>query len=888
MLRLEPVPSTRIVCVLVLSLGLALLSGCVAMNGKNSTGNQPTSSGVSVTPATANVRAGDTQQFSASVKNVMDQSVTWSVNGTVGGDATVGKISTTGVYTAPAALPNPASVSIEATSVSDKTLSGTSIISLENPVPTVTAVSPASVAVGNFSITVTGTKFVNGAKVMFGGQALTTKFVSATQLTATGATTAAQKGMSIQVTVSNPDPGAMTSAALMVKVGDQVTVTIAPARVDLRPGQTTQFKATVSGTANTAVKWEVNTIVGGGSVVGTISTSGLYTAPSVLPDAGHTLVTINAPTVEGGSYNPPAYVQLLTNLPAVSAVLPTPIPVGNFTISVSGSNFLAGAQVVFNGTLLPTTFISATGLSATGTSSAAGTAIVQVINPGAGSPTSNALQVQVGASANGVTASAAARLLEQSTFGPTPALISHVQQVGPQAFLTEQFNATASTYPAPGANDDISVVKKRFFTNALTGTDQLRQRTAWALAQMLVVSNVKIGDPTAFTQWMTMLQKDAFGNFSTTLTDVTLSPTMGRYLDMVNNDKPDPNSGSEPNENYAREILQLFSIGLAQLNPDGTPQVDGNGIPVPTYTQDTIIGFAHVFTGWTYPTKPGATARFGNPEYYVGPMIPFDNHHDTGAKLLLNGATLGAGGTAQADLTAALQNIFLHPNVGPFVSKQLIQHLVTSNPTPDYVTRITDVFNDNGSGVRGDMKAVINAILMDPEARRGDDVAQVQANDGHLKEPVLFMTNMLRAMNATSDGANLDSYSADMKEEPFESPTVFNFYPPDNGIPGTTLLGPEFRIFNSTTAITRVNFVNDLVYGSISNTTTTNISAYVGLAPNPGALVDSLANVMLHGQISDSARNTIVTNISSITDNTRRTKSAIYLIGSSSQFQVQH
>jgi uncharacterized protein (DUF1800 family) len=886
MLRLERIPSSRIVSVFVLTLGLALLSGCVAMGGGS--GNQSPSSSVMVTPATANVRAGDTQQFSASIKNVMDQSVTWSVNGTPGGDATVGKISATGVYTAPTALPNPASVSIEATSVSDKTLSGNSMISLENPVPTVTAVSPASVAVGNFSITVTGTKFVNGAKVMFGGQALTTKFVSATQLTATGTTTASQKGMSLQVTVSNPDPGAMTSAAFMVKVGAQVTVTITPARVDLRPGQTTQFKATVTGTTNTTVKWEVNGAVGGGGVTGTISTTGLYTAPSVLPAAGYTLVTINAPTVEGGSYNPPAYVQLLTNLPVLAAVLPTPIPVGNFTVSVSGSNFLNGAQVVFNGTLLTTTFISATSLSAAGTSSAAGTAILQVINPGAGSPTSNALQVQVGASSNGVTASAAARLLEQSTFGPTPALISHVQQVGLQAFLTEQFNATASTYPTPTANADISLVKKRFFTNALTGTDQLRQRTAWALAQMLVVSNQKIGDPTAFTEWMKMLQKDAFGNFSTLLTDVTLSPTMGRYLDMVNNDKPDPNSGSEPNENYAREILQLFSIGLAQLNADGTPQLDGTGIPVPTYTQDTIIGFAHVFTGWTYPTKAGATARFGNPEYYVGPMIPFDNHHDTGTKLLLNGATLGSGGTAQADLTAALQNIFLHPNVGPFVSKQLIQHLVTSNPSPDYVTRITGVFNDNGSGVRGDLKAVVNAILMDPEARRGDDLTQVQPSDGKLKEPVLFMTNLLRAMNATSDGANLDSYSSDMKEEPFESPTVFNFYPPDNGIPGTTLLGPEFRIFNSTTAISRVNFVNDLVYGSISNTTTTDISAYLGLAPNPGALVDSLANVMLHGQISDSARNTIVTTITGITDNTRRTKSAIYLIGSSSQFQVQH
>src|SRR5262249_23456548 len=377
------------------------------------------------------------------------------------------------------------------------------------------------------------------------------------------------------------------------------------------------------------------------------------------------------------------------------------------------------------------------------------------INPGAGSPTSNALQVQVGASNNGVTASAAARLLEQSTFGPTPASISHVQRVGLQGFLTEQFNATASTYATPAANDDISVVKKRFFTNALTGTDQLRQRTAWALAQIFVVSNQKIGDPTAFTEWMKMLQKDAFGNFSTLITDVTLSPTMGRYLDMVNNDKP--GNGSEPNENYAREVLQLFSVGLAQLNPDGTPQLDTTGIPVPTYTQDTIIGFAHVFTGWTYPTKPGATARFGNPEYYVGPMIPFDNHHDTGTKLLLNGATLGAGGTAQADLTAALQNIFLHPNVGPFISKQLIQHLVTSNPSPEYVTRISGVFNDNGSGVRGDMKAVINAILMDPEARRGEDVAQLQPRRGELKKAGLFITQSMTGGTEKSNGSTTAS-----------------------------------------------------------------------------------------------------------------------------------
>jgi uncharacterized protein (DUF1800 family) len=871
---------------LVLSLGLALLSGCAAMGGGSSNG-QP-SSGVAVTPATGSVRAGDTLQFTAKVSGTMGQSVVWSVNGVVGGNATDGKISTSGVYTAPAALPNPNSVSIEATSSSDKTLSGKSMVTLENPVPTVTAVSPASVPVGSFSITITGSKFVNGAKVMFGGQTLTTKFVSATQLTASGTTTTAQKGMSIQLTVVNPDPGSIASANMMVKVGaTQILVRIFPLGAQLRPGESVQFKATITGTTNPAVVWKVNGAPGGTAYVGLISSTGLYTAPAVLPSV--TNLTIGAPSVEDPqSNNAPAYVTLLSNLPVVTAALPTPVPVGNFTIAVSGSNFLNGAQVIFGGTMLTTTFISSTSLSASGTSAAAGTVALQVINPGTGSPTSNTLQVQVGASNTGVTASAAARFLEQSTFGPTPSSIQHVQQVGLQAFLNEQFAATASSYATPGATDDIGVVKQRFFTNALTGQDQLRQRVAWSLAQTFVVSNQKIGDPSAFTSWMNMLQKDAFGSFSTLLNDATLSPTMGDYLDMVRNDKPDPNSGSEPNENYAREILQLFSIGLAQLNPDGTAQVDGNGVPIPTYTQDTIIGFAHVFTGWAYPTKAGQTASFYNGEYYGGPMIPFDNHHDTGDKLLLNGVTLAGGGTTQSDLTAALQNIVSHPNVGPFISKQLIQHLVTSNPSPAYVSRITAVFNDNGSGVRGDLKAVVNAILMDSEARRGDDPTQVQASDGHLKEPVLFMMSLLRATNATSDGANLNNYASGMKEEPFESPTVFNFYPPDNMIAGTALLGPEFRIFNSTTAISRINFVNDLVFGNVGSTTKTDISAYVALAPNPAELVDSLSGVLTHGPLSDGARNTIISTVTNLTDNTKRAKTALYLIGSSSQFQVAH
>jgi uncharacterized protein (DUF1800 family) len=870
-----------------LALGLVGLSGCAAMGGGSGSGQS--SNGVTVSAGASMVRAGDTLQFSAKVTGTMSQTVTWSVNGVAGGNTTVGTISASGFYTAPAALPSPNSVTIEATSSSDKTLSGTKSITLENPVPTVTAVSPAAVPVGNFTLTVTGTKFVNGAKVIFNGQALTTKFVSSTQLTATGTSTASQNGMSFQVTVENPDPGSMTSAAMTVKVGSSgIVVRISPASVQLRPGQTAQFRAAITGTSNPNVVWMVNSSPGGNKIVGTISASGLYTAPPVLTP-GATQLTIGAPSVEDpASNNAPSFVSLLSNLPVVTSVLPTPVPVGNFTIAVSGQNFLNGAQVIFGGTMLTTTYISATSLSASGTSSTAGTAAVQVINPGSGSPTSNTVQVQVGSGNSAVTAAAAARFLEQSTFGPTPASIQHVQQVGFQQFLTEQFSATASTYPTPGPKDDISVVKQRFFSNALTGQDQLRQRVAWALAQIFVVSNQKIGDPSAFTLLMNMLQKDAFGTYPTLLNDITLSPTMGHYLDMVGNDKPDPNSGTEPNENYAREILQLFSIGLSQLNNDGTLQLDANGVPVPTYTQDTIIGFAHVFTGWAYPTAPGQTASFYNGEYYGGPMIPFDNHHDTGTKLLLNGVTLAAGGTTQADLTAALQNITSQPNVGPFISKQLIQHLVTSNPSPAYVSRVTAVFNENGSGVKGDLKAVVTAILTDAEARRGDDPTQVQASDGKLKEPVLFMMNLLRAANATSDGANLENYASNMKEEPFESPTVFNFYPPDNVIPGSSLFGPEFRIFNSTTAISRINFVNDLAFNNVGTTTAIDISQYVALAPNPAALVDALSGVLNHGPLSDGARNTVITTVTNLTDNTKRAKTALYLIGSSSQFQVQH
>jgi len=875
--------------IMVLSFAISLWSGCGG--GMNVGASGSASNAVKITPSSATLRAGDTTQFSAAVTGNTNQAVAWSVNGVMAGNATFGTIDSKGMYHAPASVPTPNLVKVEALSVADKTLSAGSSVNLENPLPVPQSVSPTLLPLGNFSLTVGGANFVSGSKVVFGGTALTTTFVSSTQLTATGTSTTAQKG-TVKITVENPDPGKITStASLNVQVGaaGQVQVIVIPATAQVHLGESFNFRTTVNGAGSvTTVKWAVNGIVNGNPTVGTISAGGTYTAPATIPNPNN--ISVQATSLLDPTASSSGVVTLSNPSPVVTTVLPTGIPVGNFTLVVTGKKFVSGAVVSFGGAFLPTKFISSTELTATGTATSAqtGTVEVTVINPDPGSTTSNQFALQVGTPASALGATAAARLLEQSTWGVNPQSLSHVQAVGMQTFLNEQFARTPSTYPAPGTNDDMSFVQKRFFVNALTGQDQLRQRVAWGLSQIMVSSAVKVNNPSAFVLWQNMFQNDAFGNFSTLLTDVTLSPVMGNYLDMVNNDKPDPNTGQTPNENYAREVMQLFSIGLEQLNQDGTQQLDGSGNSIPTYTQDTIEGFAHTFTGWTYPTKPGATAHFRNPEYYGGPMIPFDSHHDTGAKLLLNGVTLPAGGTTQADMTAALQNIFNHPNVGPFISKQLIERLVTSNPGPEYEARVAAVFGDNGSGVRGDLKAVVTAILLDPEARRGDNPTQAQPSDGHLKEPVLFITNLLRALNAVTDGAGLSNHASDMKQPPFFSPTVFNFYHPDHTIQGSTLIGPEFEIFNTSTAISRINFVNSLIYNQVSSTTTVDLSGYIPLAAVPDQLINAVAAVMLHGQVSDDMRSTLVTTLSGISDNTRRTKAAFYLIGSSSQFQVEH
>jgi uncharacterized protein (DUF1800 family) len=521
----------------------------------------------------------------------------------------------------------------------------------------------------------------------------------------------------------------------------------------------------------------------------------------------------------------------------------------------------------------------------------------------------------------GMSATDAARLLEQASFGPTPSEVSRVAALGVKGYLDEQIATSATGYsgftyvPHTAAADckydpmnptgtaslcardnySLFQVQRQFFENALAGRDQLRQRVAFALSQIVVTSGVEIYEAYGMAAYQNLLLRDAFGNYRQLLEDVTLSPVMGHYVDMANNDKPNAARGTSPNENYARELMQLFSIGVSELNADGTLKVDANNQPIPTYDQNVIEGMASVFTGWTYPARPGATSAWTNPINFEGTMTSFPDHHDPGSKLLLSGVTAPAGQAPEQDLKLALDTVFNHPNVGPFIGRQLIQHLVTSKPSAAYVARVAAVFADNGQGVRGDLAAVVRAILSDVEAR-GD--APSSASAGHLREPALFIAGVLRGLGAQSDGVFLIGQASAMGQPIFTPPTVFNFYPPSYQLPGTTTPAPEFFIHNAATALARANFLQTLIYGggappdaTVINSigTTVDLAALASAATSPDALVDRLSTQLMHGSLSSAAHTTITTALGALaaSDTLGQARAATYLVASAPQYQVE-
>jgi uncharacterized protein (DUF1800 family) len=673
----------------------------------------------------------------------------------------------------------------------------------------------------------------------------------------------------------------------------QVQVTV-NGNNSVRLGATTQLTATVINTMNTAVTWQVNAIAGGSSPTGTISAAGLYTPPTNIPNPN--TVTVTAVSQASSTASGSLTESILNPVPVVTSATANLTGGTNYLLDVEGSGFVGGSQIEVAGQTLTTNYISSTDLQAAITEPAGTTTVaVTVVNPDPGTTTS----ASVNAAVLQTTATAAARLLDQATFGLTMADIQHVQQIGLNAYLAEQFNTPttklpdiANPPPAACSNTVVPCEESEWWQTVLTGPDQLRQRVAFALSQLFVISSDTVNGR-AVTPYANMLANDAFGNFFTIMHDVSLSPGMGAYLNMLDSNVAP--AGQIANENYPRELMQLFTIGLAELNPDGTTQLNG-GNPVPTYTQLQVQAFARAYTGWTYATASGGSpANYpNNTPNYDDPMAAVESHHDTTSKILLNGTVLAAGQSAEQDLDDALTNIFNHPNVGPFVCRQLIQHLVTSTPSPAYVARAAVVFANDGTGVRGNMQAVVRAILLDQEARAGDTDATYDG--GHLREPILWMTDVLRGLGYTNTDPNgyynsLSNYSNTLGEIPYRSSSVFNFYPPSYVIPATTLNAPEFGLENTASAILRLTLANNFVANKISGFNV-DLSATGTLgqlaASNPGTLVDTLGLLFMHGQMPVQMRTNILNHVSTLSDPAQRVRVAVYLVISSSQYKILH
>lgn len=505
-----------------------------------------------------------------------------------------------------------------------------------------------------------------------------------------------------------------------------------------------------------------------------------------------------------------------------------------------------------------------------------------------------------------------ARFLTQATFGATStAEMTAVQQAGFAGWLRHQFSlgtfshlryleirrearqaeldakamagqsVNAEGIPSQPAMRQVAYVEDEWSYEAiwqqwLFDAGQLRARMSFALSQIMVISNVAPDiPPLAMSSYMDMLNRNAFGNYRKLLEDVTLHPAMGYYLNMLESEKANADEGTHPNENYAREVLQLFSIGLVMLNLDGSVQRDANGQPIPTYDESTVKAFARAFSGWSFggrdTTKPSMFS--GGTDNWTVPMQAWPSKHDTDAKTLLRGQTISGGQSPQKDLADALDNIFVHPNVGPFIGRRLIQRFVTSNPSPAYIARVATVFNDNGAGVRGDLSAVISAVLLDPEAR----APAATPAAGKQREPVIRFANYLRAFGARSkNGRNaihyLDSADNAIGQSPLLSPSVFNFFSPDFRNPGAIasagLVSPEFQITTETTVVGALNFFSRLVrdrgYGWDTSRLELQFKPLIDEAGTMTTLLD-WANLMLAGgQLSSSTRKVLATMLRAI------------------------
>jgi hypothetical protein len=521
-----------------------------------------------------------------------------------------------------------------------------------------------------------------------------------------------------------------------------------------------------------------------------------------------------------------------------------------------------------------------------------------------------------------VSARDAVRLADQATFGSTEALVSTIKSQGISGWISAQMASKVSRYTSGNGGEfhqytgsgefcdskgdtcwrdwaSTEPLLWDFYRNAVNQPDQLRQRVTFALQQIVVVNSLEVSGTYGFRNYYNTLLDNAFGNYRQVLKKVALSPVMGDFLNNANNDK------AAPNENFARELLQLFSIGTCELNTDASLK---GGACTSTYSNEVVRSYAYAMTGWTYPlggaTSYGCWPAGMHCRYYGGDMVAVASYHDTAERPLLSGVTVAASTAAPAALEKVLDSLMAHPNMGPFIGKQLIQHLVTSNPSGAYVARVAAAFDTGkfqgfGAGQKGDLAATVAAVLLDAEAR-GDTVARTA---GKLREPAQMFTGVLRAVGGKTDGDALSWWwGASLRQHLFRPPSVFNYYPPTYPVPGTSLVGPTFGIHSANAALERLNYLTYLFDwgGSDPNAeipnavgTKVDLNAFIADAPDAAKLVDRLSMLALGQALPAAPRQKVIDAVSwwtSSTDSTNwktnRVKAAAYLVFASPNYQV--
>jgi uncharacterized protein (DUF1800 family) len=452
-----------------------------------------------------------------------------------------------------------------------------------------------------------------------------------------------------------------------------------------------------------------------------------------------------------------------------------------------------------------------------------------------------------------------------------------LRQHGIDNWLASQFAMPATPIAMPAT---VSAAQSQYLHRIVTAPDQLRQRVVNALSKILVISANKNPYPDEIVPYLQILNKHAFGNYRDLLYDITVSPQMGKYLDLANSKKP------AANENYPRELMQLFTIGLTELNPDGSMRLDAQNRPIPTYDQATVAQTALALTGWTYPTAAGGAPNVSNWENFSAPaMEAREQFHDTSAKTLAGGCRIPAGLTLNAETNAVLDCLFHHPNTAPFLVTRLIRDLVTSNPSPAYIGRVVQVWNNNGAGGKGDLRAVVTAILTDAEARN----TQATPAQGRLKDAVYHAAAFLRAMNGTITPDNIRVWNfTQMGQAPLNPPSVFGSYSLTYRLRGGALAGPEFQIYTPTEAMLRGNFFYGILMNPNQSDVKIDLAPYLAVASDRNTVIERINAALLYGRMPQAMKDSLAAAMAAAADNNQAVITALYLTVLSGTYSVQY